>query len=284
MKAFLLLLLTFSSLSFAQGFRMTGNFTLFADTFSPIRATYTIMWNENNSFIEGRYSDNVLASNAGVTGTVLNGKRTFQIILPTTDAAHGVKSLVIETSDFQGLSANISSSVVAKDVNGFPINSTIVFAQISPDSVGLAQAQTVTHCSTGFGALTGFCGLYSGNMQEQLDTGNVCELSGTRLELSTNGDLSFYFNYNGTLRNIPRHNFGSILGTPMSLNINTTVRHCGPLPATQMYSVACQVLHLVGSFQDYGSMKNFSGTYDIRDEVTGNTCRFSFTLVREAAY
>lgn len=284
MKVFLLLLLTFSHLSFAQGFRMSGNFTLFADSFSPIRSTYTIAWNETNSFIEGRFSDNALAANAGVTGMVTPGKRTFQIVFPSPDTAHGVKSLVIETTDAQGLIANVSTTVVAKNLAGNTIASAIAFSQIDPDSTAVAQAQSISHCSTGFGALTGFCGLYSGNFQEQGDSGNLCQLTGPKLELSTNGDLSFYFDYNGSLRNIPRHEFGSLLGTPMSQNINSTIRHCGPLPGTRMNTASCQMLHLVGSFQDYGTLKSFSGTYDIRDEVTGNTCRFSFNLGREVTY
>lgn len=284
MKAILLLLLTYSSLSFAQGFRMTGNFTLFADTMTPIRSTYTIQWNEINGLLEGRYSDNVLTANTGVTGAIINGKRTFQIVLPTAELAHGIKSLVIETTDSQGMNANVSSTVVAKNMNGTVLNSSLMFAQIESDNTAFAQAQTVANCSTGFGALTGYCGLYSGNMQEQADTQNNCELGLPRLELATNGELSFYFNFNGTLRNLPRHNFGSLLGTPMSQNINTTVRHCGPLPGTQMNSVGCQVLRLVGSFQDYNSMKTFSGTYDIRDEVTGSTCQYGFNFSREATY
>ena len=284
MKALLFLLLTISSYSFAQGFRMTGNFTLFADTFNPIRSTYTIMWNENNSSIEGRFSDNVLAANAGVTGTIINGVRSFNIILPTPETRHGVKSLVIESSDFKGMTANIPSTVIAKDLKGVPINRAVAFVQINEDNLAAVQAQEVSNCSTGFGALTGFCGIYSGNLVEEADTGNNCQLTGARLELATNGDLTFFFQYNGSLKDIPRHNFGSLLGTPLSQDINTRIRQCGPLPATQMNSAGCHSLSLVGSFQDYGTIKNFSGTYDIRDEVTGNTCRYSFNLGREVVY
>lgn len=288
MKALLLFLLTFSSFSFAQGYRMTGNFTLFGASFSPIRSTYTISWNESNNFIEGRYSDNVLASNVGVTGTVLNGKRTFQVVLPTPDPRHGVKSLTIEAPDSTGMNPNVSTTIVSKDMNGIPIESTVVFSGISPDTLASIQAQQATlandHCSTGFGALTGFCGLYAGNMSETTDTGNLCQLTGTRLELATSGDLSFYFQYNGSLRGIPRHFFGSLLGTPVDQNINSTIRHCGPLPGTNLNSAGCQTLRLVGSFQDFGTLKNFSGTYDIRDEVTGNTCSYSMTLARDVIY
>ncbi len=266
---------------------MSGNFTLFGTTATPIRSTYTIMWNETNNFIEGRYSDNVLAATAGVTGTVLNGKRTFQVVFPTPDTRHGVKSLTIIAPDLKGMTANATTTVISKDLNGASIESTNTFAGISPDTVASMQAQDAlqsSHCTTGFGALMGYCGLYAGNISEVQDIGNICQLSSTRLELATNGDLGFFFNYNGTLRGIPRHEFGSLLGTPMGQNINATVRHCGALPGTNMNTVGCQTLRLVGSFQDFGTNKNFSGTYDIRDEVTGNTCSYSMNLGRDVVY
>ena len=284
MKAILFFLLTFSFNSFAQMYRMTGDFALFGNTSSPIRATYTLTWRENGASLEGRYSDNVFAANAGVTGVMVNGKRTFQVVLPTPDARHGVKSLTFETTDFQGMDANVSTTIVSKDINGAPIQSTVTFAGIIPDNTGTFQAQEASNCSVGFGMLTGFCGLYGGNMSEESDASNVCQLTGTRLELAINGDLSLYFNYKGSLRNIPRHTFGSLLGTPMGQNINTTVRHCGELPGTNMNSIGCKVLRFVGSFQDFGSIKNFSGTYDIRDEVTGNTCSYGMNLAREVMY
>lgn len=283
MKILILIFLSFSSLTFASGYRMTGNFTLFANSFSPLSSTYTLTWTEDNNGIQGRFSDNVLAPNAGVTGSIVYGKRNFQIVLPTPEDRHGVKSLVLETTDAQGMSANVTVVVISKDMNGRPLESTVNFAGITPDNSVAAQP-SVENCSTGFGALTGFCGLYSGNTNEAEDSGNLCQLSGTRLELARNGDLNIFFNYNGSLQGIPRHNFGSMLGIPTGQNINSTIRHCGTLPGTNMNSVGCQNLHLVGSFQDFGGTRNFSGTYDIRDEVTGNRCSLSFNLSREAIY
>jgi hypothetical protein len=173
---------------------------------------------------------------------------------------------------------------MSQDQNGAPLESTIVFASLIEDVTGSGmQAQEATNCSMGFGALSGFCGLYSGNVAEEKDPGDQCNLIGsgeTRLELATNGELNLYFHYRGTLRQIPRHTFGSLLGTQLTQNINTTVRHCGPLADTTMNSQGCQTLQLVGSFQDFGSIKNFMGTYDIRDEVTGNTCSYSLNLAR----
>ncbi len=287
MKAFLLFLLIFSSHSFAQNFRMTGEFTLFGNTMNPLRPNFTLAWNENGPMIEGRYSDNVLAANAAVTGNVINGKRTFSIVFPSPND-RGVKSLLIETSDVRGISPSVPTSIVSRNLNGIPLESTQTFASLNEDTTNSGmQAQESTHCSTGFGALTGFCGLYAGNVAEAMDTGNNCNLigsGGTRLELATNGELTLYFEYRGTLRVIPRHNFGSLLGTLMSQNLNTTVRHCGSLPDTTMNSVGCQTLHLVGSFQEFGGIKNFTGTYDIRDEVTGNRCSYSLNLGRESIY
>ncbi|MES2528870.1 MAG: hypothetical protein V4598_17420 [Bdellovibrionota bacterium] len=284
MKALTLFLLCFPALSFASGYRMTGNFTLFGNTFSPLQSTYTLTWTEENNAIQGKFSDNVLAPNAGVTGTVAGGKRNFQIVLPTPEDRHGVKSLVLETTDAQGMSANVTTVVISKDMSGRPLESTVSFSGITPDNSVGAQVPSVENCSTGFGALTGFCGLYSGNTVEAEDSGNLCQLSGTRLELARNGDLNLFFNYNGSLQGIPRHSFGSMLGIPTGQNINSTIRHCGPLAGTNMNTVGCQLLHFVGSFQDFGGNRNFSGTYDIRDEVTGNRCSFSFNLSREAIY
>lgn len=284
MKVLILLLLTFSVNSFAQMYRMSGDFTLFGNTSSPIRTNFTLAWSENGQNLEGSYSDNVLGANASVTGSRENGKRTFQVLFPTADPRHGVKSLFIETSDFQGLNANVSTKIISKDFNGAPLDSTFVFAGITPDAPGSIPPQGISNCAIGFGMLTGFCGLYSGNMNEQSDFADACELSGTRLELATSGELSLYFGLEGELKNSPRHSFGSVLGSSPNLNINKTVRHCGPLPATNLNSVGCKVLRFVGSFQDFGSLKNFSGTYDIRDEVTGTTCAYSLSLGREATY
>ncbi len=264
---------------------MTGNFSLFASRYSPIQASFTLIWNETGNAIEGTYSDNVFAANAGVTGMISGGKRIFQVVFATPDLKHGVKSLQIETPDIKGMAPNLSTTILAKDINGRSIESTNILAGINQDNALTFQAQQATEqCALGFGALTGFCGLYAGNLIESNDGGNVCQLGSTRLELALNGELSFYFNYNGSLTGIPRHNFGSILGVPMSQNINTTVRHCGPLPGTNMNSAGCKTLHLVGSFQDFGSIKNFSGTYDIRDEVTGNSCGYSMNLGRDVIY
>lgn len=267
---------------------MTGNFTLFSTTAAPVRSTYTLTWNETNSFIDGSYSDNVFAASSNVSGVIINDKRVFQVVFSTPDPRHGVKSLTIEAPDDKGMNPNVTATVVAKNLNGVPMQSTSTFASINLFPLAAVQAQeedqSTDNCSMGFGALTGFCGLYSGNMSEGIDPANVCQLSGARLELATNGDLSFYFNYNGTLRGIPRHSFGSLLGTPMDPNINSKVSHCGPLPGTTMNSLGCKTLHLVGSFQDFGGLKNFTGTYDIRDEVTGNRCGYSLSLGRDAMY
>lgn len=284
MKALFLLLLALSSTCFAQGYRMTGNFTLFGNTINPIRSTFTLMWTETNGAIEGTYSDNVLAANAGVTGRVINGTRSFVVSLGIADPRYDIKSLSIETSDVQGMNANLSATIVPKDSNGSAIQATTVFASIIPDNSAVIQAQQAGNCTTGFGALTNYCGLYAGNLAESEDARNICQLSAPRLELATNGDLSLYFNYSGTLRGIPRHYFGSLLGTPMDLNINAKVRVCSALPGTNMSPSGCKVLHLVGSFQDFGGMKNFSGTYDIRDEVTGSTCRYSMNFGRDTVY
>lgn len=285
MKALIFTLLTFLPfLVHSQVYRMTGDFSFFTLTSAPIRANFTLIWNESDNYLEGRYSDNVLVGNAGATGTILNGKRTFSISLPTPDPRHGVKTITIETSDVKGMSTNVNTTVTVKDLNGVPLQSSPIFAQIRPDSESAMQAQQYTNCSAGFGLLTGFCGVYSGNFAEEQDLGNVCQLVGAKLELADTGDLNFYFNYSGTFSSIPKHSFGSILGGPLSRNINLSVRHCGHLPATTMNSAGCQDLHLVGAFQEFGLRRNFAGTYDIRDEVTGNTCRYSFNFYREDNY
>jgi hypothetical protein len=208
------------------------------------------------------------------------------VSLGFAEPRHNIKSLTIETSDVQGMSANLSTTIIPKDNNGSSIEATTVFASLMPDNSAYIQAQQqpTSKCSIGFGALTNFCGVYGGNISEAEDTRNVCQLTGTRLELAINGDLSLYFNYTGSLKGLPRHYFGSILGTPMDINLNTTVRHCGALPLTTMGQTGCQILHLVGSFQDFGGVKNFSGTYDIRDEATGSTCSYSLNLGRDTTY
>lgn len=281
MTVILFLLLSFSA--FAQGqfeYQLQGSFDASPD--DPVVVNYSISWNEAGSTLQGIYKDNYFSQDIPkvVSGTTSDDGRIFSVILPAEVA--GVKALRFTTAIDNPMSGSIPMTIQTSDAIGGVINTDTGFALMNALPAALnAPFVEEDACTVGFGSLTGFCGLYSGNFNEFSDPTNRCNiLSGgnTRLELGTDTFLRLHLNY---LPGIPGliHNIGAFIPTPVTNSINVSGTNCGPLPGTS-FLPNCKEVSLAGSFSEQGANIVFTGTYTIRDQVTGESCSHSLILNR----
>jgi hypothetical protein len=139
----------------------------------------------------------------------------------------------------------------------------------------------------GFGALTGFCGLYGGTLNEISDNRDRCHLlsSGNpKLELAADTVFRLFLNYNPTDPNPQLHNIGAFLPSPESNTINVTSRNCSVLPGTTFVPNNCKNINLNGIFFNQAGTITFNGTYSISDEINADACSYSLNLTREVTY
>ena len=283
MTVILFLLLSFSA--FAQGqfeYKLDGSFTSNAET--PVIINYSISWNEAGSIISGVYKDNYFSQNIPkvVTGTRSDDGRVFNVIFPAE--VGGVKGLRFSSTVTTAMSGSIPMSIQSIDDIGSAVDTDSGFALMSAlpgafDNEFLEEDA----CTVGFGSLTGFCGLYNGSFGEIADAANRCSLlsgGNTRLELSTDTIFRLHLNYVPGIPNQPIHNIGAFLPTPVTNSINVSSTTCGPLPGTT-FEPNCKEMNLAGSFSEQGANIVFTGTYSIRDQVTGEICSYSMILNRE---
>ena len=282
MTVILFLLLSFSA--FAQGqfeYRLEGSFD--GGPGDSVVINYTISWNETSPTIQGVYQDNYFSQNIPkvVSGTRSDEGRRFTVILPVE--VSGVSALRFFTSSENAMSGSIPMEVQTSGEIGNVVNTDTGFALMNSLPSALVDPYTNEDvCTVGFGALTGYCGLYSGNFNEFSDPANRCNiLSGgnTRLELGTDTIFRLYLNYIPGVVNNPIHIIGAFLPTPLTNSINVSSTNCGPLPGTS-FLPNCKDLNLSGSFSLQGANIVFTGTYTIRDQVTGESCSHSMILNR----
>lgn len=292
-----LLILSFSTLAQTYQYRLEGSYLAQRETDSPITINYTIDWNETSSTIQGVYKDNYYTQNVPqgiytnnlyglngpqvVSGSVTSTGRTFNTIF--SDDIDGVKSIVINMQSPGIISGSVSLTLRAIDNLGTTV--------LTANNPGIMTTQTINppttgNCVIGFGALTGFCGLYSGSFNEVSDNANRCDISSTsqaRLELATNTQFNLYSNYlNAT--NSESTTIGTFLPSPQSNAVNITGRECAAIPGTTFLIGNCKTLNLSGIFYDQANNITFTGTLSMNDEVTGETCSYSLSLTREVVY
>lgn len=288
----ILLVLFLALTAFAQEFqyRMEGSFNTTAvpgEPGIPTTVNYTINWNETSTAIQGLYRDNYF-SQAGpniVSGTVNNDGRTMNVILP--QAVSGVRSLRISTTQTGTGSGSVPVSVVTRNNVGGNIDNLDNFALLTAlPAATNAQAQEES-CTIGFGALTGFCGIYNGVFNEVSDNRNRCNLltaGNPRLELGVNTVFSLYLNYIPGVTNQSSHTIGAFPPSPLTASVNINARYCAPLPGTTFVPGDCLNLNLTGDFLDQTDNPTFIGTYTITDEVNADSCSYSMSLSRELSY
>jgi hypothetical protein len=243
--------------------------------------TFNLIWREINGRIEGTYRDNYFVNNTPITGTAGLHGRVFIVEFPRV--IQGVSSLSITTNMVNLQSGTAPIMVLMRD----PGTRSLSQANISATVGVISQAPEVqSNCDIGFGALTEFCGLYAGRIQEVSDTSNRCNLPdyGFRMELNTDAKFNMYFYYSDNTVGIPVHELNSLPNPPLSPVVNLTTRHCGTLVGTGFNPENCQALRLEGRFEDNGGLRSFRGTYLMTDEISNESCQYELVLEREKGY
>lgn len=276
MTVILFLFLTLSA--FAQEFqhRLEGSFTSNATTIN-----YTINWNETSTTLQGLYQDNLFAQGpTTMTGTVGTTGRTFSVILPTETL--GVRQLVFQSPVVTTTSGSIPLNITTRDSIGRVVDAPNTMAMMS--TMQAATAPGVGNddsCVIGFGALTGYCGMYNGAMNEISDNRERCNLlslGNPKLELAADTVFRLY------LADQQLHNIGPFLPSPQSNTINVTSRNCTVMPGTTFVPNNCKTVNLNGIFFNQAGTITFNGTYSISDEVNADACSYTMNLTREVTY
>jgi hypothetical protein len=281
-----LLFLLFSWSAYAQTgiyqYQMDGTFQgRVPQDLRQVDVTFTLAWREINGRIEGTYRDNVFTNNTAVTGTTGMNGRIFSVDFPRV--IQGVSSLSITTNMTNLQSGTAPTMIVMMD----PSANSLSQYNVSAAVVVFGGAQPIeSNCDIGFGALTEYCGLYAGRIQEVSDTSNRCNLPeyGFRLELNTDAKFNLYFYYSDSTVGIPAHGLNSPPTPPLTPEVNITNRHCGTLVGTGFNPENCQALRLEGRFEDNGGLRSFRGTYMMTDEISNENCRYELVLEREKGY
>lgn len=276
-----LVLFSLSFSVFAQDFekRMEGSFSLNTSDISPPTVNFTISWNEANGEIQGIYSDNYFVSSAEVSGSSLLQGKSFLVDFPIVTS--GVRSIAIMA--IGSGPGSVPLTLTLRDTFG---NASSIH-NVNAVMTGAEATTENASCSVGFGALTGYCGLYAGNINEISDTRSLCyrvDSSATRLELASSMDMRMYLGYRDTIVGLPSHPLGSLPISPITGEVSLTGRNCGELSGTRFPAENCQTMNLSGNFTELAGVKRFNGTYVITDDETDESCTYTLTLDRTIAY
>lgn len=269
--------------AFAQEFqyRLEGTFTSNATTIN-----YTINWNETSTTLQGLYQDNLFVKGpTTMTGTVGTTGRTFLAILPTETM--GVRQIEIQTGALTTTSGSIPVNITTRNNVGGILDNPSTTALMSTMQAATAPAANDNEsCVIGFGALTGFCGLFNGTVNEISDNRDRCNLTGgnPRLELAADTVFRLYLNYIPADPNPQLHIIGAFLPSPQSNTINVTSRNCSVMPGTSFIPNNCKTLNLNGIFFNQAGIVTFNGTYSISDEINADACSYTMNLTREVTY
>lgn len=280
-----ILFLFFALSGFAQEFqyRLEGSFASNATT-----VNYTVNWNETSTALQGLYQDNLFAKGpTQMTGVVSATGRTMSIILPTEIL--GVRQISLQTPMVNTSTGSIPMNITTRDNIGRIVDSPSNMALMTALQVATAPGAGTNDesCVIGFGALTGYCGLYTGTFNEISDNSNRCNIltSGNpRFELAADTVFRLYLNYIPGVASPELHTIGAFLPSPQSNTINVTSRNCTTIPGTTFIPTNCKTVNLNGIFFDQVGTITFNGTYSIADEVTADSCTYTMSLTREVTY
>jgi hypothetical protein len=261
-------------LAWAQPFQyeLEGSFK----THDEATVNYTLTWNETSEEIQGLYRDNYYVQTGPtiVSGEVSSSGRNMKVILPKE--VHDVRSLSFATAHTATASASIPLKVTTRDNVGGLLHDERSFGLLEINFLDAVNDEDA--CNIGFGALSGYCGIYSGMMNEYSDEKFNCNLlsSGTpRLEVAADTSVRLL------IPNSPAHDLGALFPSPQTTQINLTRQHCGELYGVSAPSNNCKTLILTGVFIKQGLSITYSGNYSIIDEVTNNMCSYNLTFSRE---
>lgn len=279
-----LLLLSALMVTWAQdyNYRLEGNFTT---DLSPTPVAFNLSWSEGSEGITGTYQDTYFSKKGVVTGVAGDEGRIFNIVFP--DAQKNAKSMTIVTTEADATSGEVPLTMTISNRSGATIavnNTTAEIYRAAATGSAVEAQEEAEGCD--LGALSGFCGVYQGNIIETFDTGNRCLLNGAGtivLELSRAGLLRLFTNYINTTVNLPAHPLGAVAEAE-NRSITEASRHCGALAGTNFFEANCQRLSFIGTFAPTGEGREFTGTYTITDEKTGEKCSYSLEMEREITY
>lgn len=282
---FLIFLILIPSMLFAETYQysLQGTYKLDSSRQKPVN--YTLKWSEENGRINGNYTDDYFAKNAGVSGEGSDIGRTFTVKFPAVKG--GVKSLTILASVVKGkaTATTVPISIVTRDGVGNPLTTSKATANfITTSYSSVAQLQEENVCTEGFGVLAGYCGIYAGLLAEEQDRRNRCNLlfsDAVRLELNSDSTVVLHLGEVNALITTPAHSIGRLPVNPQKSSVDLMSRVCGPLSGVNSSSDSCKVLHLRGNFSTVRESKRFTGTYTISEEGTNNICRYSLSMDRE---
>jgi hypothetical protein len=245
---------------------------------------FTLKWTEKDGKAMGTFSDNLYADSAVARGISGDLGRIFVVTFP--EEINGVRTITFLGSDLKGDkgSALIPLTVVLRDDTGKPISSTIIEANLTGmNEIQLAQRQE-EKCRDGFGALSGYCGIYSGMLVEELDPENKCNLlsfNNSRFVLDENAEIGLSLGQMSAIINPPIHRIGRVFTDIDSTSVDLLSRTCKPLPGISFNGDDCKRLHLFGVFSSTPKVKHFLGKYSITDEKTNESCRYSLSMDQE---
>ncbi len=282
MTAIIFLFIGFSVLAESFQYRLEGSFPSNATTIN-----YSVNWNETSTTLQGLYQDNLYAKGpATVTGTVSTSGRRMTIILPTETL--GVRQIILKTLAAGSTSGSVPIAVSTQDNIGRTVDSVTISSLMTTEQAASDPASgNDDSCIIGFGALTGYCGLYGGSFNEISDNRNRCDLlsSGNpRLELAADTTFRLLLNYIPGAPNPTLHNIGSFFPSPQSNTINVTSRNCSVMAGTTFVPNNCKTINLDGIFFNQADTLTFSGTYSIADEINADACTYTMSLTREVTY
>lgn len=243
---------------------------------------FTLLWNEKNSTVNGVYRDDFFTPGSPVTGTAGIQGRVFNIRFPRI--IQGVSNLSITTSIANIEGGNLPLMVYMRDQAENTINQANTYSNVTIRADYVEPI--VSACDVGLGVLSGYCGLYSGKLNEVSDSANVCNLPdyGFKMELSADANTNLYFYYSDTVPGTPVHKLGVFPTAPLTSNVTVSTRHCGALVGTGFSSNTCQVLSLTGNYTEVGAGRNFQGRYSISEESSGINCIYDINVDREKGY
>lgn len=270
-------------LAFAQDseFRLEGSYTVPND--SPTLATvqFTLQWDEAGSRITGSYSDNYFISSVPVTGAVQGPTKVINIEFPIV--VKGAKRIELRVPDMGVSTGSTTTSVSVRDGNNNEITNQTITSGMQ--IVNAVQNPERSQCTTGFGALTRFCGVYKGEVEKNSDTGDRCRgmQNDPVVALATDTRVNLYLGFRSNLSGLPFHQLGTLPLSPMNTTINQQQTSCGPLPGTT-FEGGCRNVRLNGEFTNTRGTLAFTGTYSIQDNFSGRGCHFRLNFKRVLKY
>lgn len=290
MNLILLFLISLLFSSFVSGetyeYELKGTYKRETSSARPIK--YTLKWSEDDGDIRGTYSDNYFAQEAQVSGKGSSLGKTFVIELPKVKS--GIRSLTALSGlkEAGKTATTIPVSFITRDKLGNPLTTTKSDALFAVLNLGKVQAEKQeeessesSECGSDFGALEGYCGLYSGEFSEEVDRRNKCNLlfaDAVKLELSPSGMVYLHLGEVNDFIQTKGHTIGRILAEPTSPKIDLVSRYCGPLSGVNSIGDTCKRIHLEGDFFRDGDIRRFKGEYTISEEGSNMNCRYRLNM------